>query len=99
MLHCSAAVSACGTGSDLLIGYDLPPETENVQGDWPRLVDAPQAPPPGSYSAATPDPAQGQAILGALSADAAAAAAVAETLSGPVIPPDEAERLRRAGGG
>ena len=59
-----------------------------LEGAWvesqpyPRLVDAPDAPLPGEYTPATPDPAQGQAVIDELGPIAAENAIRGAALSG-----------------
>lgn len=52
--------------------------------DWPRLADTPPAPPAGVYSAATPDPAIGEATRIDLAIAAETAERRREAVSGPV---------------
>jgi hypothetical protein len=92
MVAATAAVSllaSCGT-VELFGKYDLPESPEVAAAPWPRLVDTPAAPPVGVYSAAVPDPAQGEAAQGDLGAAAARANARAAELARPVI--GDAER-------
>lgn len=84
-------VGACGT-VDLFGRYDLPEGPEVETTPYPRLVDVPQAPERGSYTAAVPDPLQGARTQADLSAEAVLAEKVAKDLSGPVI--SEAEKAR-----
>lgn len=90
------ALSGCGT-AELFGRYDLPEDPAVESAPWPRLVDTPTAPPAGEYSAAVPDPAQGDAVHQQLATEAALAQLRARELAGPVIPEAERERmLRRA---
>jgi len=61
---------------------------------WPRLGDAPA---PG-VDPGGPGAEQGRAVAAALTREALVAAVRAEALAGPVVPPGEAARLRRAAG-
>ena len=85
------AASGCGTVG-LFGAYDLPESEAVANAPWPRLVDTPAPPPPGTYSEAVPDPAEGVTAQVDLGAAAASAAARAADLAAPVI--DEAERDR-----
>lgn len=93
ILQCGMLLSGCGAGGAVLGDYDLPPEAQEIEGDWPRLVDAPFAPEPGVADPDAPDPATGREIAQTLGADAAAAAVQAETLAAPVVSPGTARRL------
>lgn len=82
-------ISACGT-VELFGTYDVPERPETAEAPWPRLVDVPEAPPAGSYSATVPDPATGVALRLDLEAAAASQNAAARRLDGPVL--TEADR-------
>lgn len=84
-------VASCGT-VELFGQYDLPEGAEVADAPYPRLIDVPQAPEQGSYTASVPDPVQGARTQADLSAEAVVAERAAEELSGPVI--SEAEKAR-----
>ncbi|MEO0623198.1 MAG: hypothetical protein AAF183_13320 [Pseudomonadota bacterium] len=67
------------------------PEVETAE--WPRLVDVPEAPPPGTYSAEVPDPVVGVAVDSELSAAAAEADAQRARASQPVLSETERDDL------
>ncbi|MGG7566105.1 hypothetical protein ACQ5SO_08095 [Rhodovulum sp. DZ06] len=91
LILCAPALSACGVAGDAFGGYDLPETAREVpDGPWPRLADH-------DFPDEGPDPAAGQALIAELSIDAAAAAARAEALAGPIMTEAEAKRLRDAG--
>jgi hypothetical protein len=84
-----AGLAGCGT-VELFGKYDLPESPEVAAAPWPRLVDTPDVPRVGVYSAAVPNPAEGAAAQTDLGAAAASANARAVELAQPVI--GEAER-------
>lgn len=91
-------LGGCGLGGGVgpdLGGYTLPDNAALADAPWPRLVDVPDAPPPGVYTAEIPDPATGGLIVAELSGDAARMRARAEALSPPVLTPAERARLSR----
>lgn len=90
----TAALAGC-EGFRVMNDYETAESPDVAAAPWPRLVDVPQAPPPGSYSAAVPDPTRGEALRAALLAKARAAAIRREDLAGPVLAEDEAARLSR----
>jgi hypothetical protein len=86
-------LAGCGTVG--LFGTYEAPESEDVAAaPWPRLVDVPEAPPPGTHGPAVPDPAEGRRILEELGLRADLAGAEAARLSAPLL--SEAERARLA---
>lgn len=86
------ATLLAGCGSARLFSGTAQPESPDVaEAPWPRLVDTPEAPPPGTYTAAVPDPAVGVATVVELSEAARAGARRAAALE-PVL--SEAERRR-----
>lgn len=87
------ALGGCAALRAPLDALELP-ATPPPAGDWPRLVDGP-AP---AAEAAGPSPETGRALAEALGREALIGAAQAEALAGPVLPPAEAARLRRAAG-
>lgn len=93
-LALAAALAGCGSAR-LFSGVPAPESPDVAEAPWPRLVDTPQAPPPGSYTEDVPDPAMGAAAVAELGEAARAARARAEALTPPVL--SEAER-RRLGG-
>ena len=95
MLGVSGVLSGCESAA--LFARDVPESAEVAAAPWPRLVDTPAAPAPGTFSAAAPDPAAGKVITDDLAAQASAATVGRDALSGPVIDPAERARmLRRA---
>lgn len=94
MAHCHAIravvvltplmLGACGTVG-LFGEYDLPESPEVDATPYPRLVDVPAAPPPGTYTEAVPDPAEGVALLSDLGPVASGTTARAQTLTAPVV--------------
>jgi len=91
----SAALAGCG--STALFGkYPEVESPEVADAPWPRLVDTPEAPPPGRYTPAVPDPARGYAAEIALGAAARAAGARAAAIAPPILSEEERRRLRRA---
>ena len=88
-------LSGCGTVG-LFGKYDLP-ESEGVEETpWPRLVDVPEAPPPGGYAEGVPDPAEGVAVQADLGPVARSSAARAEALEGAVLTEADRRALARA---
>lgn len=94
---CMAALLAlhlggCGMGASFApeMLAALPQDEDLDEAPWPRLADQ-------DFSAEGPDPQTGAAIVASLNIAAAAAAARAETLAGPVMTEAEARRLRDAG--
>ncbi len=60
------------------------PESPGVaEAPYPKLADTPPAPPQGVYTAAAPDPANGDATLIELSAEASTADARRAKIEGP----------------
>jgi hypothetical protein len=90
-LALAALAAGCGSAR-LFTGIALPESPEVAAAPWPRLVDTPEAPPPGSYTADVPDPAQGVAVTVELGEAAREAAGRARALEGPVL--GEADRRR-----
>ncbi|MEL6479249.1 MAG: hypothetical protein AAFR17_18120 [Pseudomonadota bacterium] len=89
------AVLLTGCGTVGLFGsYDLPESEDVATAPWPRLVDVPEAPAPGTYTDAIPDPAQGIATEADLRAAATDAGDRADRVAGPVL---SAEQRRRMG--
>lgn len=91
-----ALVPACAArlGPDLGL-YDLPEDPSVAAAPWPRLVDVPVPPPPGQFTEAVPDPAEGAAIEARLAAEAARLRARSAELSAPVLTEAERRRLLR----
>jgi len=94
LLALAGLLAGCGT-SELFGTYDAPESPDVAEAPWPRLVDTPTPPPPGSYGPGVPDPAQGVAVVTDLSAVAADSAQRAGTLGEPVLAENELRRLRR----
>lgn len=87
----AATLAGCGSAR-LFTGIDVPELAGVAEAPWPRLVDTPQAPPVGSYTAEVPDPATGIATVVELGEAAREAAVQAEALAPPVL--SEADRRR-----
>ncbi|MEM6487780.1 MAG: hypothetical protein AAF677_05830 [Pseudomonadota bacterium] len=88
------ALAGCGT-ADLFTRYDLPEGPGVADAPYPRLVDVPEAPPPGRFDRAAPDPAAGIAVQVDLSQAAADQNARAAALNAPVLSDAERRRLGR----
>ena len=91
MVLAVALLSGCETFR-VMNDYETAESPGVADAPWPRLVDVPAAPPPGSYTAAVPDPTTGEAVRAALAertrrAEGRRAAAGAAAL-------DEADRDR-----
>ncbi len=90
------AVLLAGCGSARLFDAHPLTESDTASGkSWPRLVDTPDAPAKGGYSASVPDPARGEALTAELSQASKDAAVRAEPLQVPVL--TDAERRRLTG--
>jgi len=61
----AALLSGCETFR-VMNDYETAESPGVADSPWPRLVDVPAAPPPGSYTAAVPDPTTGEAVRAAL---------------------------------
>lgn len=85
---------ASGLGPDLG-GYDIPRDPAVAEAPWPQLIDVPDAPPPGTFTAAVPDPARGAATIAALRAEATRMRTRIAELSPPVLTPADRRRLTR----
>lgn len=94
MLFLAVLPSACSVGGELG-EYDLPRSPVAEETPWPRLVDVPEAPPPGIYTHAVPNPAEGAATQVRLRAEARRMRLRAEALNAPVLSAGERARLRR----
>jgi len=91
-----AALGGCTGGKTLgpaLGGYNIAESRDFETAPWPRLVDIPDAPAPGEYTAAVPDPAPEAAEAARLQAEAARMKARAEALARPVLTAEERRRL------
>lgn len=97
LVLCTALFTAlAGCGTVALFGtYDLPESPGVAEAPYPRLIDVPEATPPGTYSADIPDPAQGDRVQGDLAAEAVVAEVRRGTLAGPVITDEERARMQR----
>ena len=84
-------LAGCGTAR-LFTGTAMPESPGVAEADYPRLVETPEAPPPGTFTEDVPDPAVGVATVVELSEAARQAQARAEELAPPVL--TEAERRR-----
>ncbi|MDH3665500.1 MAG: hypothetical protein OEN23_01065 [Paracoccaceae bacterium] len=92
----TVAALLTGCGSARLFDAHPLAESDTASGKaWPRLVDTPDAPAKGGYSASVPDPAHGEELTAELSQAAQDAAVRAEPLQAPVL--TEAERRRLTG--
>lgn len=80
-------LTGCGT-VDLFGRYSIPQSPDVADAPWPRLVDVPDAPPVGTYTADVPDPAAGTLLRADLGRVASRAGARADALSAPVIDPN-----------
>lgn len=80
-------LAGCGT-ADLFGKYSIPESAHVAEAPWPRLVDVPNPPPPGTYTEDVPDPAAGIVLRTDLPRVAAHADARAAKLKAPVIDPD-----------
>lgn len=87
-------LAGCGT-LDLFGRYELPESADVEAKPWPRLVDTPQAPAQGEFTAAVPDPAEGERRRQDLAAAAIAADVRANSIAGPVISQAEKDRWAR----
>lgn len=98
-LTISAVFGLCAcAGAEIgprLGGYDIPHGAEVNEADWPLLIDVPEAPSPGTFTEAAPDPRAGAAEAARLRAEARRLRARAEALSEPVLSPAERARLGR----
>ena len=93
VISVAMALGACGT-SELFGVYDVPEAPGTAEAPWPRLVDTPDAPPPGTYTDAVPDPATGIATSTQLTLVSGAASSRAGAPSEPVV--DEQSLAARA---
>lgn len=87
-------IPGCGT-LGLFGTYDVPEGPGVAEVPYPRLVDVPDAPPPGTYTAEVPDPAEGVAVTVDLTATAQAQNAEATSVGAPVLSETERRRLGR----
>ena len=89
-------LSGCGTAA-LFTEYEVNEDPSIEAAPWPRLVDTPQAPPVGAYTASVPDPRTGTDVNENLRTEAAVAAVRAKDLSAPILSEGGRNRmLRRA---
>ncbi len=75
--------AACGD-PEIFDRVAAPESARVAEAPYPKLADTPPAAPVGVHTAATPDPANGDAALIELSSDAAAAEARKSRIEGPV---------------
>ncbi|MEL6236036.1 MAG: hypothetical protein AAFR46_16685 [Pseudomonadota bacterium] len=97
ILAAASVLSACAgavVGPDLG-GYEIAQSEAVRDADWPRLIEIPEPPAPGRFTAAVPDPAEGAATELRLQAAASRMRARAEALAEPVLSPAERRRLTR----
>ncbi|WP_118133043.1 hypothetical protein [Oceanicella sp. SM1341] len=90
---CCLVLAGCGTLGPELGDYELTESDAVRDAPWPRLVDIPEPPAPGSFSAAVPDPQTGQQLQTDLAAEAVAMRARAAELAAPVLTPADLARL------
>lgn len=80
-----AALMTAACGDPEIFDRVAPPESARVaEAPYPKLADTPASPPVGVYTTATPDPANGDAALIELAAEAATAASRKAKVEGPV---------------
>ena len=94
------ALSGCGTVG-LFGAYDLPPSPGVADAEWPRLIDTPEAPAVGEFTASVPDPATGERTQTDLAVASAFADERRVALAAPVISAEEKAALgiaQEAGG-
>lgn len=88
MRICAFVILACGLsacGDPDIFARVNPPESEGVaDAAYPRLADTPATPPLGTYTAAAPDPATGDAVFIELSAEAEIQETRRKKIAGPV---------------
>ncbi|MEM9198380.1 MAG: hypothetical protein AAGD12_11085 [Pseudomonadota bacterium] len=95
ILAAAAALSGCAgavVGPDLG-GYNIGQSDDVRSADWPRLIDIPDPPAPGTFTAAVPDPAEGAAAEARLRAAASRMRARADALAEPVLSAADRRRL------
>lgn len=73
--------------------YETAESADVEAAPWPRLVDVPPAPPPGTFTEAVPDPVQGIAVQTELSLAASGAGTRRSDLAAPVLAEADRERL------
>lgn len=84
--------AGCGT-IGLFGAYDVEESAEVADADWPRLVEVPDAPELGTYSAAVPDPAIGIALESDLGQVTEEADNRARKLAAPVLTEEDRAEL------
>ena len=76
-------LSACGD-PEIFDRVAAPESPDVASAPYPRLADTPPAPPLGVHTAATPDPANGDAVLIDLAAEAETSERRRKAVEGPV---------------
>ncbi|MEM9050334.1 MAG: hypothetical protein AAGC92_16655 [Pseudomonadota bacterium] len=76
-------------------GYEIDRSERARTADWPRLIDIPDAPAPGTYTQTAPNPETGAVQQTVLRAEARRLRALAEALAEPVLTEAERRRLTR----
>ncbi len=98
ILICAAAMLACCAARDALDKHAELEDPWVEDQPYPRLVDTEAPPPPGEFSAASPDPANGQAIIAELGPIAQENTIRGAALSGQsVLDPAFERQLQRQG--
>ena len=75
--------AACGD-PEIFDRVAAPESPDVAEAPYPKLADTPPSPPQGVYTAAAPDPANGDATLIELATEASAAESRRNQLAGPV---------------
>lgn len=79
------ALTTAACGDPAIFDRVAAPESPDVASKpYPKLAETPATPPVGVYTAAAPDPANGDAALIELSAEASAAESRRSMIEGPV---------------
>ena len=86
------ALTGCSTAS-IFSEFDAEENPAIADTPWPRLVDVPQTPSPGTYTRSVPDPNNGERTQADLSVAAVAAEERAGELAAPVITEEEQAEL------
>lgn len=91
-------LGACAPGARLgpdLGAYAIAESPAVAAAPWPKLLDVPVPPPPGTFTAEVPDPAAGEAIAVGLRAEALRLRRRIDAVAGPVLTAEERARLAR----
>jgi hypothetical protein len=89
---CLLALPGCESFR-LFQDYRAVESPEVADARWPRLVEVPEAPPPGAYGEGVPDPAEGVAVETELSAATASAGTRRGAAAREVLSAEERARL------